>query len=207
VNSLEQRYCGHAVTGIAACKSQVLMGESANLLNRFRKEWNHAPIDISLLDCIAAGNSLRRTDGRVEEWKRYKNTDGNFTVLFPGEPKDSTNEIPGGMTSHTLQIVKTPAVYTLVWTFIDAKQTVTDANFEVFKTSFLSKLPKCTVAADQPASPALLDLPQGKVTIVGSLYWGKHYSYAVMGIFSATVPQPTDVKKFVESIMLIDPGK
>jgi hypothetical protein len=156
--------------------------------------------------------------GQTDEWKRYKNTDGNFTVLFPGEPKDSTNEIPGGMTSHTLQIVKTPAVYTLVWTFIDAKQTVTDANFEVFKTSFLSKLPKCTVAADQPASPALLDyigheyqlncdLPQGKVTIVGSLYWGKHYSYAVMGIFSATVPQPTDVKKFVESITLIDPGK
>jgi hypothetical protein len=156
--------------------------------------------------------------GQTDEWKRYKNTDGNFTVLFPGEPKDSTNEIPGGMTSHTLQIVKAPAVYTMVWTFIDAKQTVTDANFEIFKTSFLSKLPKCTVAADQPASPALpdyigheyqlnCDLPQGKVTIVGSLYWGKHYSYAVMGIFSATVPQPTDVKKFVESIMLIDPGK
>jgi len=50
-------------------------------------------------------------------------------------------------------------------------------------------------------------MPQGKITIVGSLYWGKHYSYAVMAIFSATVPQPADVKKFVESITLIDPEK
>jgi hypothetical protein len=122
------------------------------------------------------------------------------------------------MSSHTLQILKPPAVYTLVWTFIEANQTVTEANFEVFKTSFLSKLPKCTVAADQPASPALseyigheyqlnCDLPQGKVTIVGSLYWGKHYSYAVMGIFPSTLPQPANMKRFVESITLIDPAK
>jgi hypothetical protein len=122
------------------------------------------------------------------------------------------------MKSHTLQILKTPVVYMLVWSFADATQTANEANFEVFKTSFLSKLPKCTVAADQSASPALLDyigheyllncdLPQGKITIVGSLYWGKHYSYAVMALFPSSVPQPTEVKKFVESITLIDQAK
>jgi hypothetical protein len=29
--------------------------------------------------------------GQTDEWKIYRSTDGNFTVLFPGEPKDSVN--------------------------------------------------------------------------------------------------------------------
>lgn len=30
--------------------------------------------------------------GQTAEWQKYRNTDGNFTVLFPGEPKDSINQ-------------------------------------------------------------------------------------------------------------------
>jgi len=156
--------------------------------------------------------------GQTDEWQRYRSTDGNFTALFPGEPSDTVNPVGGDLKSHTLQMVKTPTVYTLVWSYIDARQSVTDANFEIFKTSFLSKLPNCTVAADQSASPALQDyigheylihcnMPQGKITIVGSLYWGKHYSYAVMALFPSSVPQPTSVKKYIESFTLIDPAK
>jgi hypothetical protein len=196
------------------------MAKSAHLENSLGENcWGKSEIMRRFVSCFWILLLLATPfSGQTDEWKRYKNTEGNFTVLFPGEPKDSANPIAGGMSSHTLQALKAPAIYTLVWTFIDAKQGVTETNFEVFKTSFLSKLPKCTVAADQSASPALpnyigheyqltCDMPQGKITIIGTLYWGQHYSYAVMAIFSATVPQPTDVKKFVESITLIDPAK
>jgi hypothetical protein len=156
--------------------------------------------------------------GQTDEWKKYKNTEGNFTVLFPGEPQDIANERISGTTSHGLLAQKMPVVYVVVWSVLDVAQPVNDANFEAFKNTVFNSLPKCTAGSDQPASPTFqgyighryrlnCDPPQGKMTVVGSLYWGKRYSFAVMATFPANVPDPTEVKKFMESFAVIDPDK
>jgi len=125
------------------------------------------------------------------EWKRYKNTDGNFTVLFPGEPQDTVNKAEEGIQSHTLLAREDKAFYTVVYTVMTAEQKVDDATYRAFKDGVFKELPKCESGAEQPVSPVLqgyvghgyrlsCDMPNAKVTIVGNLYWGKHYAFAVM---------------------------
>jgi hypothetical protein len=156
--------------------------------------------------------------GHTDEWKNYKNADGNFTVLFPGEPQDTVNNAGAGITSHTLQAPRKPAFYMIVWTSADSPQAVNSTNFESFKNGFLGKLPKCEIGAERPASPALqgyigqgyrlnCEAQQKKIAITGNLYWGKHYCFAVMSMFPADVPEPAEVKRFIESFVLIDPAK
>lgn len=156
--------------------------------------------------------------GQTDEWKKFKNTDGNFTVLFPGEPQDTVNNGGSGLTSHTLQALRKPAFYMIVWTSFDSLQAVNDTNFEGFRKGFLSKLPKCEIGAERPASPALqgyigqgyrlnCEVQQKKIVITGNLYWGKHYCFAVMAMFPTDVPEPAEVKSFTESFALIDPAK
>src|SRR5215813_10850974 len=46
------------------------------------------------------------------EWKRYENKGGNFSVLFPGEPKDTASDESEGMESHTLAAWRSqPAIW------------------------------------------------------------------------------------------------
>ena len=40
--------------------------------------------------------------GQTSDWKTYKNTEGNFAVLFPGNPEDSINKTDSEAQSHTL---------------------------------------------------------------------------------------------------------
>ena len=156
---------------------------------------------------------------QTSEWKRYKNTDGNFSVLFPGEPADSINKTEEGAQSHTLLAKEGSAVYTVVYTLMTSAQTVDEATFQVFKNAVFKELPKCEADGEQPASPALegyighgyrlsCDMPNTKVAIVGNLYWGKHYAFAVMTMFPASVAEPTSTEKqFVDSFAVIDPAK
>jgi len=51
-----------------------------------------------LILLLAAGPLAAQTS----EWRRYKNTNGNFTVLFPGEPEDTVNKTEDDAQSHTL---------------------------------------------------------------------------------------------------------
>ncbi len=191
-------------------------------------------------------------EGQANEWKKYKNADGNFTVLFPGEPQDTVNSAGGGITSHTLQVQEKGVFYGVVWasmdvalgarTFaprgitrqlqvqekgvfygvvwasMDVAQTVDEANFQIFKNSFLSKLPKCEVGTEQPASPAFqgyighgyrlnCDAPQAKLAITGNLYWAKHYCFALMAISASSAAEPAEMKSFIESFAIIDPTK
>lgn len=156
--------------------------------------------------------------GQADEWKKYKNTDGNFSVLFPGEPQDSVNKSDAGLQSHTLMAQDKPAFYTVVYTNMDNEQPVDDANFEIFKNAVFKALPKCEVGTDQPASPVVdgyighvyrlsCAMPNVQLTMTGNLYWGKHHAYAVMAMFPATVNEPATVKTFVESFSVIDPAK
>ena len=157
-----------------------------------------------LMLSLAAGPLAAQTS----EWKRYKNTDGNFTVLFPSEPQDTVNKTEEGSQSHTLLAGEGKVLYTVVYTAIQA-----------FKNGVLKELPKCEAGTEQPASPALegyighayrlsCDMANTRVTIVGNLYWGKHYAFAIMTMFRADVAEPTAAEnKFTDSFAVIDAAR
>ena len=160
---------------------------------------------------LAAGPLAAQTS----EWKRYKNTNGNFTVLFPGEPTDTVNKTEEDLQSHTLLAREDKAFYTVVYTVMTNEQKVDDATFLAFKNGVFKELPKCEADPEQPASPKLegyighayrlsCDMPNARVTIVGNLYWGKRYAFAVMTMFPASAAEPTSSEKaFVESFEVI----
>jgi len=89
----------------------------------------------------------------------------------------------------------------------------------VFKNAVFKELPKCEAGAEQPASPAVegyigrsyrlsCDMPNTRMAIVGNLYWGKHYAFAVMTMFPASAAEATSTeKKFFDSFAVIDPAK
>lgn len=168
-----------------------------------------------LILLLAAGPLAAQTS----EWKRYKNTNGNFTVLFPGEPNDSVNQAESGVESHTLMAREASAFYTVVYTTMTNAQTVDEATFQVFKNAVFKELPKCETGPEQPVSPVLqgyighsyrlnCDMPKARVTIVGNLYWGKHYAFAVMTMFPASAAEPeSGEKKFSESFAVIDAAR
>jgi hypothetical protein len=168
-----------------------------------------------LMLSLAAGPLAAQTS----EWRRYKNTNGNFTVLFPGEPEDTVNKTEDDSQSHTLLARENTALYTVIYTVMTSEQPVNDATFQAFKDGVFKELPKCEAGTEQPASPALegyighayrlnCDMPNAKVTVVGNLYWGKHYAFAVMTMFPARVAEPTATeKKFAESFALIDAAR
>jgi len=128
------------------------------------------------------------------------------------------NQTDATIQSHALSARQGNAIYMVVYATTAKAQPVDDANFEIFKNAVFHELPKCEVGADQPASPTLqgyighryrlnCDLPQAKLTIAGNLYWGKHFSYAVMAVFRADAADAAEVNKFLDSFAVIDPEK
>lgn len=156
---------------------------------------------------------------QTKEWTKYKDTNGNFTVLFPGEPQDSVNKAEEGVQSHTLLAKEGSAIYTVVYTVMTSTQKVDEATFQTFKNAVFKELPKCETGAERQASPAMegyigrsyrlsCDMPNARVTIVGNLYWGKHYAFAVMIMFPASVAEPTSTEKqFAYSFAVIGPAR
>jgi len=152
---------------------------------------------------------------QTEGWKRHKNIDGNFTILFPGEPQDNINKSESDINSHTVMYQNPAGVYTVVYTTMASEQRVDDATYEMFKNSVFKELPKCDVGAEGPPSLVLsgyighsyrlnCDMPNTKVTVMGNLYWGKHYSYAVMVMYRSNVSAPTATNQFLASFAVID---
>jgi len=166
---------------------------------------------VLLLLCLAAPLA-----GQTDEWKRYKNANGNFSVLFPTEPTDTINKSENGMQSHTLTSTVRPNFYTVVYTTMTEEQPVNDATYDVFKNAVFKELPQCTVNSDKTGSHAIQGYISHEyrlscalnvtVTIVGNLYWGKHYSYAVMVMFTGSSDPPT-IKKFTDSFEITDISK
>ena len=155
--------------------------------------------------------------GQADEWKKYKNTNGNFTVLFPGEPQDSVNKNDAEIQSHTLIAQEKPAFFTVVYTNMTTEQTVDDANYNSFKDAVFKELPKCEVGPEQPASRVVegyighayhlsCAMSNVQLTMTGNLYWGRHHAYAVMAMFPAGIAEPPSVKAFVQSFSVIDPA-
>jgi hypothetical protein len=168
---------------------------------------NHI-LRLSLPLCLAL-----LVSAQTGEWKSYKNTDGNFNALFPGEPKDSVNPSAESIRSHTLLAIWNKAAYTVIYAAMATDQTVDEATYETYKNSVLRELPKCNVGKEETAAPAI----QGYVghwyrlncegfNAVGNLYWGKRYAYAVMVMFPADTAEPTDSKKFLDSFSVLAPS-
>ena len=156
--------------------------------------------------------------GQTDQWKRYQYSDGNFSALFPLEPQDSVNKSDGEIKSHTLMAQQTGGVFMVVYSSMQSEQKVDDATYQVFKEAVFRELPKCDVVTEQPPSLPLTSyighwyrlncaLANGNIPIVGNLYWGKHYAYAVMAMFSAANTEPQATKNFVNSFALLEPAK
>jgi hypothetical protein len=165
---------------------------------------------LTLLGVVAAG--------QTDQWKKYKYADGNFSAVFPAEPQDSVNKGDDAIQSHTLMAQQSGAVYTVVYTAMTAEQKVDDKTYEVFKNAVFKELAKCEVVAEQAPSLPLSGyighwyrlscaMPNAEVAIVGNLYWGKHYAYAVMTMYPARNAEPATSKDFVNSFAVLDAGK
>jgi len=156
--------------------------------------------------------------GQAQDWKKYSNSSGNFTVLFPADPQDSVNKKGDGIESHTLLVQARPYVYTVIYTSMDEAQKVDDPTFQVFRDAVFKELPNCQVSQEKPPSPALsgymghwyrlaCNMSGTNVVVLGNLYWGKHYAYAVMVMFAETASAPATTQKFLDSFGVIDMTK
>jgi hypothetical protein len=156
--------------------------------------------------------------GQTDGWKRHRNAGGNFTALFPVDPQDSVNKNDKDIESHTLLAQQSPFVYTVIYTSMKSEQQVNDATYESFKNAVFNELPKCEVGAEAPPTPAIqgyighwyrlnCEMTPNKVTILGNLYWGKHYAYAVMVMYRSDVGEPAAGKSFLQSFAVLDESK
>lgn len=172
-------------------------------------------IRISLLVCLAAPLA-----GQTDEWRRYKNEGGNFSVLMPVEPQDIPNGDQGAQVSHTILAISGSIGYTVVYVISKAEQPVDEATFKIYRDGFIEDLPNwnCNLVTENPPSPALPGYvghwyrmnchgEKQKQTFIGNLYWGKHYAYAVMTIFPTAPSDPPAAKKFGDSFSVLDATK
>ena len=168
---------------------------------------------IALLVCLAASLS-----GQTNEWRNYRNVDGNFSALMPGEPKGNVNTEKDGPTTHTIQAISDSVVYLVIYVTAPSEQPGDEATFNVYRDAFLKGLPNCDLVTEDAASTTvpghvghwyrLNCLVQGqKYIFVGNLYWGKHRAYAVLSMFAAAPSDPPAARKFIDSFAVIDADK
>lgn len=152
--------------------------------------------------------------GQTAQWKEHKDTTGNFTAMFPGDPKDSVNQNDKDIESHTLLAIDAPFYYTVIYTAMKTDQKVDNETYEVFKNAVFKELPSCEVGKDGAAAPPVAGYvgrwyhlncatAPNKITIVGNLYWGRRYAYAVMVMFPATQTEPPTTTKFLNSFAVL----
>jgi hypothetical protein len=151
---------------------------------------------------------------QTEAWKRYQDPTGNFSVLFPANPQDSVNKEDDQLKSHTLLVVDKPYFYMVIYTVMASDQLVDDATYQAFRDGVFRQLPDCQVGSDRPAQPALegyigrryrlkCDTKPKNVTIMGNIYWGKRYAYAVLVMFPQDASEPSTTDNFLESFRVL----
>ncbi len=171
-----------------------------------------------LIVCLAAPLTAQ-TDG----WKKYEGRDGNFSVLFPVQPKDTVYEGKEGIESeHGFSASDGPVHFGVFYASMKEEQKVDEANYQKFKKIFFNGLPNCGEVNSTVASPAFpgyigrgyrldcnapnANTPNPKGTLVVNIYFGRHFSYMIMAGF-ATTPDPPTVKKFTDSFSVTDISK
>jgi len=156
--------------------------------------------------------------GQTNEWHNYRNVDGNFSALLPGEPKENVSTDPDGTTTHTIQTVADSVVFLVVYVAAPAEQQVDEATFNVYRDAFLKGLPNCDLVKEDAPSPAVTAhvghsyrlsclVGDTRYIFVGNLYWGKHRAYAVLSMFQPAASDPLTARKFINSFAVIDTAK
>lgn len=82
-----------------------------------------------LLLCMCLAASLA---GQNEQWLRFTNDAGNFSVLMPGQPTETKNQTPEGE-SRTFLSISNEVGYTVVYIASPSDQTVDEATFNVYR--------------------------------------------------------------------------
>lgn len=169
---------------------------------------------IPILLCVFLAAPLA---GQTDEWKKYKNEAGNFSVLLPGEPTDNLNGEQSEHVSHLIQLVSGPLSYSVVYVITKEEQPVDEDTFKVAHDSFFKSLSMCDVLSEDPPAPPVHGYVgrsyhlnctfKDKKSIFGNLYWGKHYFYIVMGFFPPGPSMPAEIKKFTDSFAVLDASK
>jgi len=147
--------------------------------------------------------------GQSGNWKTYKNDQGNFSVLFPGDPTDTINKKAEDIESHTLLVQQGSSMYMVVYSTMSSPQKVDEATFQEFKNAMFKELPKCEVESEQAPAPALDGFIgryyklgcalQKKVGMEGNVYWGKKHAYAVFEMSAAGPLDASELKQFLGS--------
>ena len=166
---------------------------------------------------------LTATLAAQTEWKKYEEPDGNFSVLFPGEPKDTVSPSREGTESSHGFSASDGSVYVGVF-YADLKQEqkVDEANYEAYKKPFFSRFPNCKELNSTVVSPAFSGYighgyrlecegqnAKGQIvsaTLVVNLYFGKHFLY-MLTAGSTITPDPPTIKKFMDSFSVTDVSK
>ena len=154
----------------------------------------------------------------ADNWILYTNPNGNFASRMPGQPKDTINPTGSDQVSHTLQASADGNAYTVVYVHNQSEQTVDAATYTLFRDNFMKGMPTCQMITEGDPSPAVRGyvghsyrlncvFSGTKVTIIGDLYWGRHFAYAVMAVFPTATFDPPFAKTFVDSFSLVDPTK
>lgn len=169
-------------------------------------------VALFLLACLAVPFA-----GQTDQWQRYKNDGGNFSVLILGDPKESVNG-EGAQASHTIQAIYGAVGYTVVYVSNSVEQKVDEPTYKIYRDAFLKGLPQCNMAKEDAASRPLsgyigrwyrmnCDMGSQKMSFIGNLYWGKHYAYAVLAMFSSASADPPEASKFYNSFSVLDGSK
>jgi hypothetical protein len=156
--------------------------------------------------------------GQTNEWRTYRNVDGNFSALLPGEPKETASTDPDGTTTHTIQAVSDSVVFLVVYVAAPSEQPVDETTFNIYRDAFLRGLPKCDLVKEDTPSPAVAAhvghsyrlnclVGESKYIFVGNLYWGKHRAYAVLSMFPTAASDPLTARRFINSFAVIDANK
>jgi hypothetical protein len=168
--------------------------------------------------CLAAPLTAQ-----TDEWKKYEARDGNFSVLFPVQPKDTVYGGREGIESeHGFSASDGSVHYGVFYGSAKEEQKVDEANFETIKKIFFNGLPMCREVNSTVASPAFpgyigrgyrldcdapnANAPIPKATLVVNVYLGRHFMYMIMAGFAAT-PDPPTIKKFTDSFSVTDINK
>lgn len=175
-------------------------------------------VQMLLTLCLAASLTAQ-----TDSWKRYEERDGNFSALFPTQPKDTVSPSREGTESSHGFSASDGSVYVGVfYSNLKLEQKVNEANYEAYKKAIFSRLSNCNELNSTVVFPAFSGYighgyrlecegknAKGQIVtgiLVANLYFGRHFLYNLTA-GSAIKPEPPTIKKFMDSFSITDVSK
>src|SRR5215813_10802209 len=90
-----------------------------------------------------------------ENWRTYKNENGNFSVLFPNEPRDTTEQSTDAIESHTIGIQQSDVRYAVMYVKTKRENTVDDTSFNEYKDAMFRQFGDCKMQKESKPSREL----------------------------------------------------